>query len=402
MIRKRTQAEAEQFGFSPKADAETNALALQRAISEYEYISVTEPGIYDISGSIKLPSNTHLFFSQGVTLRRMPRKDGYPEGNLIINEGAFTGTFNENITVEGAHITVNGVESASTSSEVNTNSIKSASNIITGLRGHIAFLYVKHLQINNITINDLLSKDYGIQVSDFEDIIIENIHIEGKKDGVHFGPGKNFILRNGKFRTADDAIALNCADYSVSNPNFGSISEGLIENCVELPGSESDLFIRILVGTARNWKKGMEVYHSDAIRTKNGMYRVVMKPDNRKYISDTEPLFEENCKELDGILWIKTHRGYDTQNIGLEAGCSNIIFRNIRLKQPRDLAVLIYMNNDGYLHSFYPGSKIPTVKNIKFENIQILKSVKCFLSVETPAHNIETDEYLPININHVF
>ena len=75
MNHKRTGANAEQFGFSPKADAETNARALQRAISECKNISVTAPGIYGISGSISLPSDTHLSFSKGVTLRRMPRKD---------------------------------------------------------------------------------------------------------------------------------------------------------------------------------------------------------------------------------------------------------------------------------------------------------------------------------------
>ncbi|MBR0120837.1 MAG: hypothetical protein IJM10_03515 [Clostridia bacterium] len=388
MNRKGTVTDANKFGFLPCAHAKTNALSLQKAINEYETVCVSEPGVYDVSGTIRLPSDTRLVFSQGVTLRRVPLENRLEEGNLFVNEGAFDGTYNENIRVEGAHIVVNGVESAAISSDGDSCDIARTPNAVTGLRGQMAFLYVRRLRIDGVVITDLSSKDYGIQVSDFEDVVIENIHIEGKKDGVHFGPGKSFVLRNARFRTGDDAIALNCADYSVSNPNFGSISDGLIENCVELPGAESSLFIRILAGTARDWKKGMEVYHSDAVRTKNGMYRVVMRPDNKKYISETEPCFDETCKELDGIFWVKTHKGYEAGNIPLEAGCRNITFRNIRLENPRELAALIYMNNDGYLRSFHPGSAVAQINNIRFENVQVLKPVKRFLSVEMPARNI--------------
>ncbi|MBQ6543404.1 MAG: hypothetical protein IJL77_03355, partial [Clostridia bacterium] len=136
----------------------------------------------------------------------------------------------------------------------------------------------------------------------------------------------------------------------------------------------------------------MAVCHSDAIRTENGMYRVVMRPDDKKYISMTEPLFEENCKELDGIFWVKTHRGYDAGDISLEAGCSNITFRGLRLEQPRERAVLVYMNDDGYLHSFYSGSALPTVKNLRFEDIRIMKPVKRFLSVDMPSENIVIEQ----------
>ena len=388
MSRKKERVDASVFGFMPGADAKANACALQRAVREYETAEVLQPGVYDIAGTIRLPSDTHLVFSQGVVLRRIPLENRLEEGNLFVNEGAFDGIFNENISVDGANIIVNGVESAAISSDGSAADIAKAPNALTGLRGHIAFVYVRHLRIRNIIINDLMAKDYGIQVSDFEDVVIENIHIEGKKDGVHFGPGRNFVLRNGEFRTGDDAIALNCADYSVSNPNFGSICDGLIENCVELPGSESSLFIRILAGTARRWEKGMKVRHSDAVLTEKGMYRVVMRPDDREYVSLTQPCFDETCGELDGIFWIKTHKGYDARDISPEAGCRNIVFKNLRLEQPRERAVLIYMNDDGYLHSWYPGSEMPAVKNILFENINTVAHVERFLCVEMPAENI--------------
>lgn len=391
MNRKQGRTQAAAYGFSPLADGAANVRALQNAVNAFETVAVSAPGIYDMAGTVRLPSDTHLVFAPGVTMRRVPLKERREEGNLFVNEGAFTGTYNENISVDGAHIVVNGVESAAISSDDDAKTILQTPNVITGLRGHLAFLYVKHLRIRNILMTDLQAKDYGIQVSDFEDVTIEHVHIEGKKDGVHFGPGRQFVLRGGVFRTGDDAIALNCADYAVSNPNFGSISDGLIENCVELPGAESGLFIRILVGTARDWERGMTVYHSDAVRTKNGMYRVVMRPDNTPYRSETEPCFDEPCRELDGILWVKTHRGYEKKQISLDAGCRNIRFRNLMLAHPRDRAVLIYKNDDAYLRSWYPGSAAPEVKNIRFENVQLLQPIRQFLCVETPAENVGID-----------
>ena len=118
------------------------------------------------------------------------------------------------------------------------------------------------------------------------------------------------------------------------------------------------------------------------------MYRVVMRPDDRRYVSVTEPLFDGASEVLDGIFWIKTHRAYSPREISLEAGCSDITFRNLTLEQPRERAALIYMNDDGYLHSYYPGSEIPRIKNIRFEDIRAVKPVGRFLSVEMPAENI--------------
>ena len=196
--KKSAQTDAYAFGFLPDANAVSNAQALQKAVAGYETVTVSAPGVYDIAGSIRLPSDTHLLFAQGVVLRRSPLRDRLSEGNLFVNEGAFTGVFNENISIRGAHIVVNGVESAAISSDDDAKTILHTPNVVNGLRGHIAFLYVKNVRIENVLITDLLSKDYGIQVSDFENVIIKNVHIEGLKDGVHVGPGRHFVLRNGR------------------------------------------------------------------------------------------------------------------------------------------------------------------------------------------------------------
>ncbi len=372
---------AADFGFLPGRTGDENREALAAAVKNASHVVADKAGIYDIVGTVTLPSDTHLEFAGGVTLRRVPLADKNLEGNLFINEGAYEGRFNENISVKGAHITVNGVESAGVSPQ--------SPNVIAGLRGHIAFLYIKNLLLEDIEITDIMQKDYAIQISDFENAEVRRVHIEGLKDGVHFGPGRGFAVRDSVFRTYDDAIALNCADYSVSNPNFGPISDGIIENCTELEGYKTEaFFIRILVGTARRWQKGMTVYHSDAILTETGMYRVVMRPDNTPYISVTCPDFEKGYRELDGIMWVKTHLGYAPDKIPLTAGCKNILCRNITIEPQRRRGVYIYTSFDEYLRSYYAGSEVPEVADIAFENITLKRPAEHFLAVNTPVKNL--------------
>lgn len=372
---------AAEYGFSPAAPGKENTAALQKAVNEAAQVHVTEKGVYDMAGTVKLPSDTSLSFEKGVILRRVPLEDRNLEGNLFINEGAFDGRYNENIIISGAHIEVNGVESAGASPE--------SVNVIAGLRGHIAFLYIKNVLIEDVEITDLMKKDYAIQISDFENAEVRRVFIKGLKDGVHFGPGRGFAVRDSSFCTYDDAIALNCADYSVSNPNFGSISDGVIENCTELEGYVTEaFFIRILVGTARRWQKGMTVYHSDAIFTDTGMYRVVMSPDNTAYVSETEPDFEDGYRKLDGITWVKTHKGYKPEDIELTAGCHNIVCRNIKIEPKRRRAVYIYTAFDEYLRSYYRGSELPEVSDITFDGIKLCRDVERFLAINTKTENV--------------
>lgn len=382
--RKTVEINAADYGFSPANSGRENTSALSRAVADGCYVTVNKQGIYDMAGTVRLPSDTHLKFCDGAVLRRVPLEDKNLEGNLFINEGAFDGRYNENISISGAHIVINGVESAGASPE--------SRNVIAGLRGHIAFLYIKNVLVEDVTVTDLMAKDYAIQISDFENAEVCRVHIEGLKDGVHFGPGRNFAVRDSRFRTYDDAIALNCADYSVSNPNFGPVSDGIIENCIELPGYNTEaFFMRILVGTARKWQKGMTVYHSDAILTEKGMYRVVMHPDNTAYISLTQPDFDDGYKKIDGILWVRTHKGYAADEIPLTAGCKNIVCRNISFEQERHRAVYIYSSFDEYLRSYYRGSEIPEVSDITFDNIKILKPIKHFLSTNLKVSNLHIE-----------
>lgn len=366
---------AEDYGFRVGNNAESNGKALQLAVSCGGDIYVTTPGVYDISQQIIVGSNTTLYFGAGVVLRRQnnDNKNGY----AFINSGAFTRDYNENIKVIGLNLVCNGVES--------TGFGKTAQ--IVGLRAHLAFMYVKNLEIRNFECLDLLSKDYGIQVSSFENVVIENVRIEGRKDGIHFGRGSKFVVRHGIFKTYDDPIALNAFDYSVSNPNVGWIEDGIIEDCYDLNDDATvGFFCRILGGCWLDWYEGMEVMHSDTVVSNGRVYRVVMNPEDGKfYKSITAPCHESGIAEYDGICWVMAQDGeiYD-------CGCRNLHFKDIYLQKKRSMSAFgVDFNRDTYARSYYPGSKAAVQGNFVLENIHFQSDIPVMLRANAPVDNIK-------------
>ena len=137
--------------------------------------------------------------------------------------------------------------------------------------------HIKNLAIRNFTALDLPPSDFGIHICTFENILVENVKIEGRKDAVHLGRGKDFIIRNGYFKTFDDPIALNAHDYASSNPQLGWIENGLIENCYDYNDKDTTgYFCRILAGSWCDWYEGMKIQNSDTVIHNNKIYRALM------------------------------------------------------------------------------------------------------------------------------
>ena len=194
---------ASDFGFFPGNTPEKNSAALQAAADIGGEILVDGKGIADVMFPVMVGDDTSLIFEDGLSLRRNESDDEH-NGYVIVNRGAFTKTWNHNIKILGMNLICNNVFCKG-------QGVKSE-KCIPGLRGQIAFHYVKDLEIRDFTVMDLPRFDYCIHICTFENVLVENAHIEGMKDGVHFGGGKNFVVRNCKFRTYDDAVALNAHD----------------------------------------------------------------------------------------------------------------------------------------------------------------------------------------------
>lgn len=358
--------DASAYGFSPYASGVNNSRALQSAVKSGGTILVSEPGEYAIAETIYLGSDTSLLFAEGVVLKKVDEVGEFT--HIFLNEGALTKTYNHNISIQGLQIKVNGIDKIFKE--------------IYGLRGQIAFFYVKNLRIQDFRCFDLEPAQFCIHVCTFEDIIIEDVVIKGKKDGIHLGRGKRFTIRDAVFQTTDDAIALNAHDYATSNPELGWIENGVIENCYDLrdDGRLVGFFCRILAGAWRDWESGMEVQHSDTVISNRRLYRVQAKPDNTIYTTKTQPTHESGSEVLDGINW-----GVVQEDVTYTAGVRNVVFRNIFLEKPRT-SFSIHFDQDRYSRSYYPESDLPIQQQILFDNVRVLhEEPASFLNLATPA-----------------
>ena len=365
---------ANEYGFSPENNAYKNSEALQKAIDNGGVIEITASGIYKISEQIEIGDNTKLVFREGVILQREASVTGI-NGNAFINKGALKGEYNRNIEIIGLYLECNGIES----NDFGVNSR------IAGLRAQVAMIYVEDLIIDGFQCHGLLEKDYAIQVSAFKNIVLNDLYITGNKDGVHLGWGDEFVIRNGKFRTFDDPIALNAFDYATSNTHVGWIENGIIENCVDLDDeSTTGFFCRILGGAWCRWYKGMQVQHSDTVAVNGKTYRVLMNPkDGKLYTSHTPPGHEKGIAEYDGINWVVVRNSEE-----LDCGCRNIIIRNCALQKKRDIGIAISLNYDTYARSYYPGCVCTPQSGITLDNIVLENDVDILLHSTYPSENI--------------
>jgi hypothetical protein len=357
--------DASQLGFSADASGIQNSKSLQKALDIGGTIIVSKPGTYRIAETVYISSNTTLDLGNGVFLQKVNETGVFT--HVILNKGALTKKYDQNITIKGLSILVNGID-------------KPFSEVY-GLRGQLAFFYAKDIRIERFRCMDLTKMQYGIHVCTFEDLIIDDVIIKGEKDGIHLGRGKRFSIKNGVFQTFDDAIALNGHDYATSNPELGWIENGVIENCHDLNAENTvGYFCRILAGAWTDWQEGMEVQQSDAVISNGRLYRVQAKPDGTKYISKTKPNHTAGSQILDGINW-----GVVQEDITYTAGVRNVNFRNIFLEKPR-IGLSIHFDNDRFSRSYYPNAPIPLQEQLSFDNVHILHDKPIpFLLIATPV-----------------
>lgn len=342
-----------------------NKIALQELLDRGGTVRIEKLGTYEIEDTLYMKGNTHLILGKGVILKRASTGIG---SFFLINRGAFTGEWDEHITLEGLNLITNEVEARFNAA-------------VYGLTGEVCFFRVKHLRVFDFTCMDLPRLSYGLHICAFEDIVLERLVIEGRKDAVHLGTGKHFVIRHGLFRTFDDPVALNAHDYAVANPQMGWIEDGLIEDCYDLADKDTTgYFCRILAGSWCDWQEGMEIQNSDTVVSNGRLYRAFQKPDGTIYKSMTAPTHKEGMCTLDGINWVMTQ-----EEVVYNCGCRNLHFKDIHLKKQRDVALSIHFDHDVYSRSVYPGSQMPVQKNIVFENVTVQNDTACLVRSITPV-----------------
>ena len=359
--------DAADFGFLPQKSASENVAALQSAVDGGGTITVSKKGVYDVNDTVFLDSHTKLIFGSGVTLRKVPNpKKAF--SYVFLNRGAPDKKWNCDIQIDGLSLSVNGVDFPS--------------GRIFGLSGHVSFFYARDVKITRLRCEDLAPGQFCVHVCTFEDLLVDDIIVYGRKDGIHLGRGKRFRLSNGVFRTFDDAIALNAHDYSISNPELGWIEDGVVENMTDLDAEDTTgYFCRILAGSWTDWREGMEVQKSDTVVSGGRVYRVEAKPDGKKYLSKTRPTHLSGMKVLDGIKWYMVQEGAI-----YNAGVRNVVFRDIFLRKPR-IAFSVHFDDDVWSRSYYPGAPFVGQENLVFDNVHVeYEKLVPFISSRTPIN----------------
>jgi len=85
---------ASTFGFSPNATGLQNTQALQKAVDQGGTIQVSEPGTYNLAGTVCIGSNTSLQFGNGVFIQKVNEQGDF--SHVLINKGAKTKTLEKN------------------------------------------------------------------------------------------------------------------------------------------------------------------------------------------------------------------------------------------------------------------------------------------------------------------
>ena len=136
--------DAADYGFSPEASGVDNVKALQAAVDHGGTITVSKPGVYKVSGTTYIGDNTSLVFGNGVVIKKSAENGRFT--HVLINKGALSRTYNHSITITGLTLDVNGVDKPM--------------DAIYGLRGHIAFFYVKDLKIERLRCTGLVNGQF--------------------------------------------------------------------------------------------------------------------------------------------------------------------------------------------------------------------------------------------------
>ena len=75
---------------------------MQKALDLGGTIVVSKPGTYKIAATLYIGSNTEIIFGKGVFLKKVDEQGAFAQ--VVLNKGALTKTYNENITIDGLHV----------------------------------------------------------------------------------------------------------------------------------------------------------------------------------------------------------------------------------------------------------------------------------------------------------
>jgi hypothetical protein len=245
------------FGFSPSADADTNVAALQAALDRGGVVRIDTPGVYDLNATVIVQSNTKLLCCPGVVFRKVA-----PYCNVLINRGALTKQYDDNIVIDGLEVRVNGHEAPP--------------SLVYGLRAQLGLHYVRNFTLRNFTCVDGEAYQYLIYIVTWSHMLIENVRLAGAKDGIKLNNGHDALVRNLDLMTYDDGTSLCGTDYPSTVVEVGDVYNVTYSNVTD--HQYKDIFGRtclIYTGSWADYKDGNEYQSGDFCINEGKLYQVV-------------------------------------------------------------------------------------------------------------------------------
>ena len=374
---------AAEFGVLPENT--DNAAALQALFDlGGGTIYIDLPGIYDIGSCLEIGSNTSLICGKDVYLRKITTDSR----GLLYNKSSqkTDGSFDTNITIDGLNVIINN--------------IPNGGHLIDGMRSHIGFRHAKYVVFKNVTCTDLTGQAFFSQWSQCENVIIDNLHVEGDKDAIHVSGGvKNLHISNCKFMTNDDCVGLNAHDYPTSSPEWGDIENVLIENCYDManPNQHGGLFVRMLSGSWNDWNNGGQYVHGDSVVSNGNVYVLVMTEGSTVYTSTSQPTHTKGYHTYpDGLQWRFVHSG-----AMYHCECKNVTVRSCYLLKDRSVAMATRYEQSYFSHSYDEGSHAIPHHNLVIDDIHCIGTIDVLLASLSPIDAVKIINS-DINCNTMF
>lgn len=350
-------------GYLPTNTASDNVAAMQAILDGgNKTIIVPMPGTYLVNGECLIDSNTEIIFGEGVIIQKSAAF-----GTIFMNRGAYTRTYNENITLRGLTIKTDGFEGEYV-----------PTSPIYGVRGNVNFYYAKKVKIYDIECTDIGTVNWLLSFNRFEDVLVEGVVCEGMKDCINWGNGKKYIVRNVYSSCYDDTLGLNPFGYPQSSPEVGSLIDGLVENIYYKHNPawpDGGRVFNFQMGAVSDWYSGKMILTGDIVNAGGNTYIAIATPvAGVEVASVTEPTIEvfNNVQDTgEGIQWRIQKLGETTAQAQIE----NIVFRNIVHDSEEQGVILTYFaGNDGTnsrtVHPDVLVADYPEAKNIKFDGLK--------------------------------
>lgn len=354
---------AKDYGFSPTNTSSQNVIAMQNACEGgNKKVIVTIPGDYGMNGEVLMDSNTEIEFYEGVFINKTANV-----GTLFINRGAYTRTYNENITLRGLTVKTNGFEG-----QYDTTSP------IYGVRGIVNFYYAKNIKIYDSECLDIGTVNWFFSFNRYEDVLVDNIKVAGNKDAMNWGNGKRCIIRNVWSSCYDDTLGINPFGYPQSSPEVGSIIDMFVENVYYKHNPawpDGGRMFNFQMGTVSDWYSGKMILTGDIVNAGGNTYIAIGTPAAGVEVSSvTEPTIEV----FDSVQTTPENISWRIQKLNETTGraqVENITFKNIKHDSNEMGVILTYFaGNDGTdsrtVHPDVSPLDYPEAKNIKFDGLE--------------------------------